>query len=105
MPDSGSDSIPAPSCNLAWVGVLEKGIGEGLGNSETGRIRFRRVQFQTPSSVSFFLALAEFRGESSVSSSLHIICVPKRTRQVFSQNSPSFQGKTKGQQLKGKIVS
>ena len=36
--------------------------------SETGRIRFRRVRFQTPNSVSF-LALTEFRGENSVSSS------------------------------------
>ena len=33
--------------------------------SETGRIRFRRVQFQTPSSVSFF-ALTEIRGESEL---------------------------------------
>ena len=50
--------------------------------SETGRIRFRRVRFQTPSSVSF-LALTEFRGASSVSSSRPIICVPKRTHRVF----------------------
>ena len=36
--------------------------------SETGRIRFRGVRFQTPNSVSF-LGLTEFRGASSVSSS------------------------------------
>ena len=36
--------------------------------SETGRIRFRGVRFQTPNSVSFF-GLTEFRGASSVSSS------------------------------------
>ena len=50
--------------------------------SETGRIRFRRAQFQTPSSVSF-LVLTEFRGESSVSSFQPIICVPKQTHRVF----------------------
>ena len=42
--------------------------------SETGRIRFQRARFQTPSSVSFF-ALTEFRGEMSVSSSQHILFV------------------------------
>ena len=36
--------------------------------SETGRIRFRRARFQTPSSVSF-VAITEFRGENSVSTS------------------------------------
>ena len=50
--------------------------------SETGRIRFRRVRFQTPNSVSF-LGLTEFRGANSVSSSRPIICVPKRTHRVF----------------------
>ena len=49
--------------------------------SETGRLRFRRVWFQTPNSVSF-LALTEF-GENSVSSSQPIICVPTRTHRVF----------------------
>ena len=50
--------------------------------SETGRIRFRGVRFQTPNSVSF-LGLAEVRGENSVSSSRPISCVPKRTHRVF----------------------
>ena len=50
--------------------------------SETGRIRFRRVRFQTPNSVSF-LGLTEFRGENSVSSSQPIICVQKRTHRVY----------------------
>ena len=45
-------------------------------SSETGRIRFRRARFQTPSSVSF-LGLTEFRGANSVSSSWPFICVPK----------------------------
>ena len=45
-------------------------------SSETGRVRFRRARFQTPSSVSL-LALTELRGENSVSSSEPIICVPK----------------------------
>ena len=53
-----------------------------LTNSETGRIRFRRVRFQTPNSVSFS-GLTEFRGANSVSSSQPIICVPKRTHRVF----------------------
>ena len=50
--------------------------------SETGRIRFRVVRFQTPNSVRF-LGLTEFRGANSVSSSQPIICVPKRTHRVF----------------------
>ena len=48
----------------------------------SSRIRFRRVRFQTPNSVSFF-ALAEFQEESSVSSARPIICVRKRTHRVF----------------------
>ena len=51
-------------------------------SSETGRIRFQRVRFQTPNSVSFS-GLTEFRGANSVSSSRSIICVPKRTHRVF----------------------
>ena len=51
-------------------------------HSETGRIRFRGVRFQTPNSVSFS-GLTEFWGENSVSSSQPIICVPKRTHRVF----------------------
>ena len=50
--------------------------------SETGRIRFRGVRFQTPNSVSFS-GLTEFRGANSVSSPQPIICVPKRTHRVF----------------------
>ena len=42
----------------------------------------RAMPFQTPSSVSS-LALTEFRGENSVSSSQPIICVPRRTHRVF----------------------
>ena len=51
-------------------------------NSETGRIWFRRVRFQAPSSVSFF-ALSEFQGESSVSSPWPTTCAQKRTHRVF----------------------
>ena len=50
--------------------------------SETGRLRFRRVRFQTPNSVSF-LGLTEFRGANSASSSQPIICVLIRTHRVF----------------------
>ena len=50
--------------------------------SETGRIRFRGVRFQTPNSVSFS-GLTEFWGANSVSSSQPIICVPKRTHRVL----------------------
>ena len=49
--------------------------------SETGRIRFRGVRFQTPNSVSFF-GLAEFRGANSVSSLQPSICVQMRTHRV-----------------------
>ena len=40
------------------------------------------ARFQTPSRVSF-LPLIEFRGESSVSSSQPLICVPKQAHRVF----------------------
>ena len=50
-------------------------------HSETGRIRFRRVRFQTPNSVSF-LGLTEFRGPNSVSSFRPILCVQTRTHRV-----------------------
>ena len=49
--------------------------------SETGRIRFRGVRFQTPSSVRFS-GLTEFRGANSVSSFQPIICVQTRTHRV-----------------------
>ena len=48
--------------------------GKSGQNSETGRIRFRRVRFQTPNSVSFS-GLTEFRGANLVSSFQPIICV------------------------------
>ena len=48
--------------------------------SETGRIRFRIVRFQTPSSVSVLGSL--FRGPNSVSSFRPIICVQTRTHRV-----------------------
>ena len=48
--------------------------------SETGRIRFRGVRFQTPNSVSF-LGLTEFRGAN--------FCA-KANSPSFSQNSPSL---------------
>ena len=56
--------------------------------SETGRIRFRRVVSNTE--LREFFGLTEFRGASSVSFFQPIICVPKRTHRVFSQNSPSL---------------
>ena len=51
-------------CNLVLLGHKTLQVGE----SETGRIRFRRPRFQTQKSVSFS-ALTEFCGESSLSSS------------------------------------
>ena len=62
--------------NLTLHQRIAKGAG-GKGprqKSETGRIRFRGVRFQTPNSVSF-LGLTEFRGANSVSSFQPIICV------------------------------
>ena len=58
-------------------------------NSETGRIRFRRVRFQRPNSVSFS-ALTEFGGESSVSSSRPIYLCTIANSPSLSQNSPSL---------------
>ena len=67
----------------------KKALSKEAINLETGRIRFRRVQFQTPISVSFFWP-HRVPGQNSVSSSQPNICVPKRTHRVFSQNSPSL---------------
>ena len=53
-------------------------------NSETGRIRFRRVRFQTPNSVSC-LALTEFWGESSVSSFRPISCGQNELTEFFAE--------------------
>ena len=50
-------------------------------SSKVGRLRFRGVRLQTPSSVRF-LALTEFWGENSVSSSRPTICVLKQTHRV-----------------------
>ena len=51
--------------------------------SETGRIRFRRVRFQTPSSVNFF-GLTEFQGASLSSETAlpkqYSACFPKQIR-------------------------
>ena len=57
-------------------GGLNKTVIAAAGGckSETGRIQFRGVRFQTPNSVSL-LGLTEFRGANSVSSSQPIICV------------------------------
>ena len=58
--------------------------------SETDRKCFRRGRFQSPSSVSF-LALAEFQGPNSVSSSQPIMCVCASANSLsFLQNSPSL---------------
>ena len=59
-----------------------------------GRTRFRRARFQTLSSVSFF-ALAEFRGENSVSSSvpLSLIFVRQSELTEFFEELPEFARK------------
>ena len=46
--------------------------------SETGRIRFRGVRFQTPNLVTFS-GLTEFRGANSVSSFQPIVCKQELT--------------------------
>ena len=57
--------------------------------SETGRIRFRGVRFQTPNSVSF-LGLTEFRGsELSEFLSAYYLCA-KANSPSLTQNSPSL---------------
>ena len=57
-------------------------------NSETGRIQFRGVRFQTPNSVSFW-ALTELRGENSVSSSRPIICGQNKLTEFFAELTKS----------------
>ena len=51
-----------------------------------GRMRFRRARFRALTSVSF-LALTEFRGASSVSSSQSIKCVPKQLTEFLAELS------------------
>ena len=61
--------------------LVHSGFQDPKNSSETGRIRFRGVRFQTPNSVSFS-GLTEFRGANSVSSFQPIICVQARTHRV-----------------------
>ena len=69
-------------------GFLARGFQKtSVRKSEMGRIRFRRVRFQTPNSVSL-LALTEFRGENSVSSSQPIIVCKNELTEFFSQSLP-----------------
>ena len=58
-------------------------------SSETGRIRFRRVRFQTPNSVSFFGAHWVPGSELSEFLSAYYLCV-KANSPSCSQNSPSL---------------
>ena len=64
--------------------------GRADGDSETGRVRFRRVRFQTPNSVSV-LSLTELRGENSVSSSrpIYYLCAKANSPSFWQKNSPS----------------
>ena len=55
-------------------------------SSKTGRQRFWRIQFRASNSVSL-LALTEFQGESSVSSSQPTIHVPNRSHRVSAELS------------------
>ena len=57
--------------------------------SETGRIRFRGVRFQTPNSVSFFGAHWVPGSELSEFLSAYYLCA-KANSTSFSQNSPSL---------------
>ena len=68
--------------SLSFLESLENLTKNNAQGIILGTISCQRARFQTPSSVSF-LALADFWGENSVSSSEPIICVPKRTHRVF----------------------
>ena len=57
--------------------------------SETGRIRFRRVRFQTPNSVSFFVLTEFWGGELNEFLSAYYLCA-KANSPSFPQNSPSL---------------
>ena len=60
-----------------------------MSSRKRAKRRFRRVRFQTPSSVSF-LALSELRGEHSASSSQPNYLCAKANSPSFWQNSPSL---------------
>ena len=66
---------------------LGKSHHENLRRAEDG---FWRVRSQMPSSVSFFLALTEFRGESSVSAFQPILLCPNVNLPSFSQGLTEF---------------
>ena len=71
--------------------------------SETGRIRFRGVRFQTPNSVSFF-GLTEFRGASSVSFlSAYYLCA-KANSPSLTQNSPILPQNSVGSLLRNSTL-
>ena len=74
-------TTPTPRRVFSRVGVGIYKIWPCIKQSEKGWTR-SRARSQTPNTVSFS-ALAEFRGESSASSSQPIICAPKRTHEFF----------------------
>ena len=80
----GPCEVMAPILSLIFSAHAQKCCDPGRHLSETGRIRFRRVRFQTPNSVSFS-ALTEFWGANSVSSSQPIICVPNGLTEFFAE--------------------
>ena len=75
-------------CNPAWSnGKFHiSGVAFERTKSETGRIQFRRAQFQTPSSVSFFYAHRVPGRELSEFLSAYFLCAKA--------NSPSFFSRT-----------
>ena len=62
-----------------WSSTPSGSAGTYLRWAEDGFGEHGMVRPNSPS----FLALTEFQGENSVSSSQRIICVPKRTHRVF----------------------
>ena len=76
---------------VLWFGHFSGDPREPQLKPETGRIRLRRVRFQTQAQW-VFCALTEFRAENSVSSSKPIICVPKRTHWVCRGTHRVFRG-------------
>ena len=96
--DSGSCQGNPNTCPIGTFHVNDgnhKNDANGDDNShsyksETGRIRFRRVRFQAPNSVSF-AGLTEFRGANSaikIPGSLLFVCQSELTK--FFANSPSL---------------
>ena len=90
----GKGFTAGPFCLQTWAFCKQLFSSQALDFcnrqlSGTGRIRFRRARFETPSSVSFFCPHRVPGGELSEFLSAYFLCQSELT-EFFPQNSPSL---------------